>query len=138
MAMQLGDKRVAVIGLGSMGFGMAKSLVDAGFHVTGFDVRPDVVARFVAEGGHGAESTANAAANAAIIVVVVVNADQTEGALFGPQGFVATAQPGSVIISCATMAPERARAFAAKANEAGLLYLDAPISGGAQRAAQGN
>jgi 3-hydroxyisobutyrate dehydrogenase len=137
MAEQVGDQRVAVIGLGSMGFGMATSLVDAGFHVTGFDVRPEVVARFVAAGGHGAESTASAVTEATIIVVVVVNADQTEGALFGSQGVVAAAQPGSVIISCATMAPERARAFATRANEAGLLYLDAPISGGAQRAAQG-
>ena len=137
MAEQVGDKRMAVIGLGSMGFGMARSLVDAGFRVTGFDVRPDVVARFVAQGGHGADSTASAAAEAAIIVVVVVNADQTEGVLFGPQGLVATAQQGSVIISCATMAPERARALAAKVHGAGLLYLDAPISGGAQRAAQG-
>ena len=137
MAAQAGDTQVAVIGLGSMGFGMARSLVHAGFHVTGYDVRREVVARFVAQGGHGADSTASAAARAAIIVVVVVNADQTEGAIFGPEGLVAAAQPGSVIISCATMAPERARTLAARVNEAELHYLDAPISGGAQRAAQG-
>lgn len=137
MTTQLGSTRVSVVGLGSMGFGMARSLVNAGFHVSGYDMRSNVVEQFVALGGHGAESAASAAAEAAIVVIVVVNADQTEGVLFGPQGLIATAEPGSVIISCATMAPERARSLAAKVNEAGLLYLDAPISGGAQRAAQG-
>ncbi len=129
--------RVAVIGLGSMGFGMATALVNAGFAVAGYDVRPEVVARFGAAGGRGAASPADAAAEAAIIVTVVVNADQTEGALFGPDGIMATARRGSVVVSCATLAPERARALAARVTEAGVHYLDAPISGGAQRAAQG-
>lgn len=129
--------RVAVIGLGSMGFGMATSLVNAGFSVAGYDVRPEVVARFGTAGGIGATSPADAAADAAIIVTVVVNADQTEGVLFGPEGIMTTAKAGSVIVSCATLAPERARALAARVAEAGVHYLDAPISGGAQRAAQG-
>src|SRR3981189_3600349 len=50
--------RVAVIGLGSMGFGMATSLSRAGFGVTGCDVSADAVARFVAGGGGGAETRA--------------------------------------------------------------------------------
>src|SRR6478752_3202083 len=70
--------RVAVIGLGSMGFGMATSLKRAGFEVTGCDVSDDAVARFVAEGGAGARTPAEAAKQANIIVSVVVNAAQTE------------------------------------------------------------
>lgn len=137
MAAEVRDNRVAVIGLGSMGFGMATALVSAGLPVAGYDVRPETVERFVAVGGQGATSPAIAAAEAAIVVIVVVNADQTEAALFGPAGAGETARPGTVIVSCATMAPERARALAARATGAGLHYLDAPISGGAQRAAQG-
>lgn len=129
--------RAAVIGLGSMGFGMATSLVNAGFTVAGYDVRPEVVARFAAAGGVGADSPAAAADGAAIAVTVVVNADQTESALFGPEGVMTTARPGSVVVSCATLAPDRARAIAARVAERGVHYLDAPISGGAQRAAQG-
>ncbi|CAA9587205.1 MAG: Uncharacterized oxidoreductase YgbJ [uncultured Thermomicrobiales bacterium] len=137
MAAEARGSRVAVIGLGSMGFGMATALVSAGFAVAGYDVRPETVEHFVAAGGQGAASPSVAAAEAAIVVVVVVNADQTEAALFGPGGIGETARPGTVVVSCATMAPERARALAARATAAGLHYLDAPISGGAQRAAQG-
>src|SRR6266850_2290237 len=78
--------RVAVIGLGSMGFGMATSLSRAGFGVTGCDVSADAVARFVADGGGGARTPAEAAKAADIVVSVVVNAVQTETILFGKDG----------------------------------------------------
>lgn len=128
---------VAVIGLGSMGYGMAVSLARAGFTVTGVDMRPDVVARFAAEHGTASASPAEAAATATAVVSVVVNADQTEQALFGPKGAAATLKQGAVIISCATMAPDRARGLGRVAEAKGLLYVDAPISGGAVRAAEG-
>src|SRR4030088_3381800 len=70
--------RVAVIGLGSMGFGMATSLKRAGFEVTGCDVSAEAVARFVTQGGKGAKTPAEAAKDADIVVSVVVNAAQTE------------------------------------------------------------
>ncbi|TIW43369.1 MAG: hypothetical protein E5V72_17735, partial [Mesorhizobium sp.] len=61
---------VAVIGLGSMGFGMAASLRRAGFEVTGFDVNEQMVARLVANGGRGAQTPAQAAQAADIVVSV--------------------------------------------------------------------
>ena len=66
--------RIAVIGLGSMGFGMATSLRRAGFEVTGCDVSADAVRKFVADGGKGAHTPADAAKAAEIVVSVVVNA----------------------------------------------------------------
>ncbi len=129
--------RIAVIGLGSMGFGMAASLVRAGFDVCGFDVAPAAVERFVKEGGRGAPSPAEAATGADIVVSVVVNAAQTEDVLFGSGG-VADAMPkGAVFISAATMDPEVARRLSKRLEATGRLYLDAPISGGARRAAEG-
>lgn len=132
-----GRKTVAVIGLGSMGFGMAASLARAGHAVIGCDVDADAVARFAAEHGKGASSPAQAAEGADVIVVVVVNATQTRAVLFGDDGAARAAKPGAVVIAAATMAPDDARALAADAEAAGLLYLDAPISGGAARAASG-
>lgn len=130
--------RAAVIGLGSMGYGMALSLRRKGLQVAGYDVRPEVSQRFAHDSGGIAAATAQEAAkDADIVVVVVVNADQTDAVLFGAQGIAAVMRKGAVILSCATMAPERARAFAAAATDAGLLYVDSPISGGAQRAAEG-
>jgi putative dehydrogenase len=129
--------RVAVIGLGSMGFGMATALLRAGLDVTGCDVVPATVERFVADGGKGAATPAEAAKAADILVTVVVNAAQTETVLFGADGAVAAMPEGAVVVSSATMDPEIARSLARRVSETGRLYLDAPISGGAQRAAEG-
>ena len=99
----VGDSIAAVIGLGSMGYGMAQSLRRAGFGVRGYDVVAANVERFVAEGGGRADSPSEAAAGAEIIVCVVVNAAQTETVLFGPGGVCETASDGAVVISSATM-----------------------------------
>jgi 3-hydroxyisobutyrate dehydrogenase len=128
---------IAVIGLGSMGFGMATSLRRAGFEVTGCDVSADSVARFVKDGGKGAETPAEAAGAADIVVSVVVNAAQTETILFGADGVAETLPKGAVFVSSATMDPDVARRLARQLEATGRHYLDAPISGGAQRAAQG-
>ncbi|MFG1320312.1 L-threonate dehydrogenase [Xanthobacter autotrophicus] len=130
-------KRAGVVGLGSMGFGMAQSLLRAGLDVAGCDVGPEAVARFVAQGGRGAASPAKVAEGADMVVSVVVNAAQTETILFGPEGVAQTLPEGAVFISCATMDPDVARALAARLEVTGRHYLDAPISGGAQRAAEG-
>jgi 3-hydroxyisobutyrate dehydrogenase len=135
--MSMATQRVAVIGLGSMGFGMAQSLRRAGFAVTGCDVSAANVARLVAEGGAGAATPAEAAQQADIVLSVVVNAAQTETILFGPGGAAETLAKGGVFISSATMDPEAARRLAARLEATGRHYLDAPISGGAVRAAEG-
>src|SRR5882724_4784896 len=129
--------RVAVVGLGSIGFGMATSLSRAGFGVTGCDVSADAVARFVAGGGGGAKTPAEAAKAADIVVSVVVNAAQTETILFGKDGVAETLAKDAVFVSSATMDPDVARRLAKQLEASGRHYLDAPISGGAQRAAQG-
>jgi len=136
--MSSADKpKVAVIGLGSMGFGMATSLRRKGFEVTGCDVAADAVERFVKEGGKGAKKPADAAKGADIVVSVVLNAAQTETILFGPNGVGETMAKDAVFVSSATMDPDVARKLAKQLEATGRHYLDAPISGGAQRAAQG-
>jgi L-threonate 2-dehydrogenase len=129
--------RAAVIGLGSMGFGMAASLLRAGADVAGYDPAPGVVERFAAAGGRAASSPAHAARDANLVVSVVLNADQTEAILFGSDGCAGAMAADAVFVSCATMAPERARAMAARLEPTGRHYLDAPMSGGAARAADG-
>ena len=121
-------------GLGSMGLGMAQSAIRAGLRVRGFD--PDVgqVEKLTAAGGAALDL---AAPKASALVCVVLNADQTRAALFGPDGWADTLEPGGVILGCATVAPDFACAMEAEAEARGLLYLDAPISGGAIKAAQG-
>lgn len=129
--------RIAVIGLGSMGYGIASTAKRSGFAVVGCDVNEATTKRFVAEGGLGAQTPAEAARGADIVISVVVNAAQTEDILFGPDGVAQTLPKGAVFISAATMAPERARYLADRLEATGRLYLDAPISGGSVRAAAG-
>jgi putative dehydrogenase len=131
------ELNVCVIGLGSMGFGMAASLLRGGFVVAGYDVNAEAMTRFAALGGQVGESPGQAAKGADVVLSVVVNAAQTETVLFGPTGAAAAAAKGAVLMSCATMSPDAARGFAARAAELGLGYIDAPISGGAVRAAAG-
>ena len=129
--------RVAVIGLGSMGLGMARSLLRAGFEVAGCDLSEAARAALAANGGHPSATPAEAAAGAEAVLVVVVNGAQTETVLFGENGAAAALAPGAVILSSATMAPADAKRFAARAEAMGLHYLDAPISGGAAKAGSG-
>ena len=132
----MSDTVISVVGLGSMGYGMASSLVRAGYTVHGFDVNPATMERFVTDGGSAATPD-DAAAASDILVVVVLNAAQTETVLFGPDGWAGKLREGGVVIACPTVAPEFARSCAERCANTGLHYLDAPISGGAAKAAQG-
>lgn len=125
--------KVAVIGLGSMGYGMAQSCLRAGHEVWGVDVNAEAMARFAGEGGRDGALPGDLD----VVLLVVLNAAQTESVLFGESGVVAGLRPGTVVISCATVSPEFARDMAARCTQAGVSYLDAPISGGAVKAAQG-
>ena len=127
----------AVIGLGSMGLGMARSMKRAGLDVIGYDISAAAIDRFVSDGGRGATSPAAAAKDADIVVSVVVNGAQTRDVLFGAGNVASTMKPGAVFISSATMDPAVARDLAERCTALGLHYLDAPISGGAVKAASG-
>lgn len=122
-----------------MGYGMAQSLLRAGHRVWGQDVHPEPVARLRAEGAQ-ATRIDQVARELDCLVVVVLNAQQTEAVLFDDTASAALAPRlarGATIIACATVAPDMARHMAARCGELGLNYLDAPISGGAAKAAAG-
>ena len=129
--------RVGVIGLGSMGMGAALSALRAGLAVTGCDPRAAARDEFIAAGGAAVAKASDLPDGLEALVVLVVNAAQTEAAVFGPDGAAPRMAKCGVIISSATMAPDGARALATKADAAGLLYLDAPVSGGAVKARAG-
>jgi L-threonate 2-dehydrogenase len=128
---------IGLIGLGAMGRGMAGSLRRAGYAVHVFDVRPEAVQAFVADGGVGCASPAEMAARCDIVVSVVVNAAQTEEVLFGAQGAAAAMKPGALFVMCSTVDPNVSIAWEKRLAERAILYLDAPISGGAAKAASG-
>jgi len=131
---------VGLIGLGAMGHGMAQSLRRAGHAPHVFDVRQDVAEAFAREGGTACTSLAELGAACDVVVSVVVNAAQTGGVLFGADGaggVAAAMKPGSVFVMCSTVDPNVSIAFESRLAAMGLLYIDAPISGGAAKAASG-
>ncbi|MDJ0639894.1 MAG: NAD(P)-dependent oxidoreductase [Paracoccaceae bacterium] len=130
------SKNVAVIGLGSMGYGIAASALRGGHDVWGQDINAAQVEKFRSEGGQTSDLSA-AAATLDAVAVVVLNAQQTEAVLFGEDGIVPKLKPGAVVLSCATVPPAFAKEMAARCGESGVHYLDAPISGGAVKAANG-
>jgi L-threonate 2-dehydrogenase len=135
-------QNVGLIGLGAMGSGMAKSLRRAGHAVHVYDVRGEVARAFAKDGGVACESLAQLGAACDVVVSVVVNAAQTEAVLFGAdgannEGCAAAMKPGSVFVMCSTVDPNWSMALEKRLAALGILYVDAPISGGAAKAASG-
>ena len=139
--MQTTALKVGLVGLGAMGSGMAASLRRAGHPLYVFDVRHDVAQAFVREGGVACASLAELGAACDVVISVVVNAAQTEAVLFGTDadgtGCAAAMKPGSVFVMCSTVDPNWSVALEGRLEQLGLMYVDAPISGGAAKAASG-
>jgi 3-hydroxyisobutyrate dehydrogenase-like beta-hydroxyacid dehydrogenase len=122
--------KVGVIGLGTMGMGAAVNLHRKGHEVTGCELRESARADFAAKGGAVVASPAALPADLDAVVVFVITAAQTEQVLFGEHGCLSHLAKGAVILCCATVAPEAARALEGRITEAGFLMLDSPVSGG--------
>ena len=121
---------VGIVGLGSMGLGMARNALKAGLPVKGFDVFEASRQRFAEAGGEAVDSAAAAARDIDVLLLMVVNAQQVRDALFGEGGAIAAARPGTVVMLCSTIAPKDAREIGARLTALGHLPLDAPVSGG--------
>lgn len=131
------SRNIGVIGLGAMGYGVAQSLLRAGFNVHACDLRPEVLQRFADAGGVPCATPAELGSRCDVVLTLVVNAQQTEAVLFGANGAAAAMKPGTLVIASATVPPGFAETLGRRLAEQGLLMLDAPVSGGAARAASG-
>lgn len=129
--------RAGVIGLGSMGLGMAASLVREGFSTLGCDINPAALERLAELGGEPVESPAAMGSRVDIVFLVVVNAAQMREVLMGDNGLASSLAPGSIVVGCATAAPQAVIALADELAAKRIDYLDIPISGGAVKSAAG-
>jgi putative dehydrogenase len=133
----MNHKTLGVVGLGSMGFGAAVSAVKRGVPTWGLDTRAEARERFVAAGGEATDSLAELGGRCDVVVVLVVNAAQTEDVLFGAGGLAATLKRGSVVVTSATVDPALPPQWEAELARRGLWLIDGPVSGGAKKAADG-
>jgi len=128
---------LGVIGLGSMGRGAALTALNRGVPTWGFDVNPAACAAIAAAGGRIAPDLATLAAACDAVQLLVVNAAQTEEVLFGPAGLAAHLKRGAVVIASATVDPTLPPKWEERLAALGLWLIDAPVSGGAVKAAAG-
>jgi len=132
--MDIKIKNILVIGLGSMGFGIAQSLIRAGYSVYGQDKNLKQQKRLIEEGGYDKNIPFN---DLQAVIIVVLNEKQTREIIFGQNGISEKLKKNSLIMVCTTVAPDFAKEMASSCNDKGLLYLDAPISGGSKKSAEG-
>jgi putative dehydrogenase len=128
---------VGVIGVGAMGMGILRSALRGGFEAIARDIDParEEIAR--ASGARVASSAGDLGAQADAIFVVVIDSEQIEQVLSGPNGLLQAIGPGKVVLFDSTIAPTDAAAFAARVEQTGAMAIDAPISGGPARAEAG-
>lgn len=128
---------IGFIGLGNMGGPMAANLVKAGHDVKVFDLSADAVAKAVNGGAGKAATVAEAASNVEFVVTVLPAGKHVLSVYDGPDGVIANAKAGTVLIDSSTIEVDAARKASELARAAGLGAVDAPISGGTAGAAAG-
>jgi L-threonate 2-dehydrogenase len=128
---------VGVIGTGAMGLGVVQSLVRSRFPVLVRDIRRDAEAAAVAAGAVARATPAALARDCRALIVLVVDAAQVDTVLFGEDGAASALAPRGIVIVSSTVAPGYVAALAERLGQFGVRLLDAPVSGGPQRAADG-
>ncbi|WP_312760230.1 L-threonate dehydrogenase [Pantoea brenneri] len=131
-------ENICVIGLGSMGMGAAQSCIRAGLNTWGVDLNPAALETLRQAGARDAQSSAARFADQLdAVLLLVVNAQQVNAILFGDDGLAAKLRPGTAVMVSSTLSAQDAQQIEQRLAQHQLLMLDAPVSGGAAKAASG-
>jgi 3-hydroxyisobutyrate dehydrogenase/2-hydroxy-3-oxopropionate reductase len=121
-----------------MGSSMARALAAAGFDLVCWNRTPATALALAKElGGRAVDSPAQVALAADICVSMLADGPAVEGVFGAPDGLLAGARPGNVLVDCSTVPPSTIQGFEAAARAAGAGLLDAPVSGSVTLAASG-
>lgn len=123
-------KKVGVIGLGDMGSGIAKNLINAGFNVSGLDLDANRMRAFEDIGGGSASAISEVGASSSAVFVMVMTGDQAKDVILGEGGLVSHMADGGAVILSATIQPHEARDIGVAMEGSGLHLIDTPVSGG--------
>jgi 3-hydroxyisobutyrate dehydrogenase len=130
-------KKVAFIGLGRMGHGMAGRYLDTGFHVVVWNRSRAKAEDLIARGAQWANSPKDAAVDADAVVTMVADDEASRAVWLGKDGAAASMKAGTLAIECSTVSYDHARDMARTLGERGLIYIDSPVSAGPEAAAKG-
>ncbi|MCJ7622367.1 MAG: NAD(P)-dependent oxidoreductase [Anaerolineaceae bacterium] len=130
-------KKVGIVGLGDMGIGMAKNLLEKGFELSGYDVREERVKEFAQLGGNPVSSCREVAENSDTVFIMVLNGQQVKDVVLGETGLLKGLEPGATIIVSATIHPSEVKELEKPVSEKGINLIDTPVSGGKSGADNG-
>ncbi len=122
--------KIGFIGLGAMGQPMSSRLLEAGFQVVGYDVRPESLKPFVQKGGEAASSAKEVAVKCRKVITIVPNSDAVDQVVFGPQGLLEGVQKGDILIEMTSAYPPSTLKVNQALKAKGVFMIDAPVSGG--------
>jgi 3-hydroxyisobutyrate dehydrogenase len=126
--------RLGFVGLGTMGAAMAANLLRAGHELTVWNRTAGRAAELVEAGAREAATPADVGRASEVTVVCVSDTPDVERVVLGPDGIVAGAAAGSLVIDCSTIAPAGSRRIAAELRKRAVAFVDAPVSGGSEGA----
>jgi 3-hydroxyisobutyrate dehydrogenase len=128
---------IAFFGLGTMGTGMVRRLLNAGYDVTVWNRNPHKSRPLLEDGAKIASTPRDAAPTADVIISMLADDDASRAVWTGPDGALQTARPGAVAIDCTTVTIAWAKELAETAKRRGIAFLDAPVTGTKPHAANG-
>ena len=134
----IANRKICVLGLGSMGMGVALSLLERQFEVIGFDINDNAMKNLESAGGVAKSSIRAAVEGCSAVIVLVVNDKQVEEVLFGKEGAVEGLSSGAVVVQSSTVPAAYAKTCGERLLKQGFEMIDAPVSGGAAGARSGN
>lgn len=130
-------KNISYLGLGIMGRGMAANLLQAGYPVTVWSRTPERCAPLVSQGALQASTPAQAAAGADVILYCLSDDAAVQDLVFGQGNLISAVRAGQIVIDMTTVHPDTTRKEAAAYADKGARFLDAPVFGSKNEAAQG-
>ncbi len=130
-------KKIGIVGLGDMGIGLSRNILESGFELRGFDLREERLKLLEQAGGIRGESVADVGENSDTVFVMVLNGAQAASVVGGEQGLRQSMSPGSTIIITATIEPSEVRQIEQLLEGSGIHLIDSPVSGGKAGAENG-
>jgi 3-hydroxyisobutyrate dehydrogenase len=128
---------IALLGIGTMGSGMAANLLKAGFSLTVYNRTRDKAEPLSAQGASIASTPAEAAKNADVVISILADDNASRAAWLGPDGALATMSPGSIVIECGTVSPEWITQLDSETKSRNIGFVEAPVTGSRPQAAAG-
>ena len=130
-------QKIGFIGIGIMGMPMAKNLLKAGYSMIAYDLNAKALSGVVKEGAEKGESCAQVAENCDIIITMLPNSPDVEKVVLGDKGVIEGVKKGQILIDMSSIAPLVSQKVAKELSKKGVEMLDAPVSGGQEKAQSG-